>query len=232
MKTTFAKQVLPIIAAAVGALLSQQSQAGFVFGYGAAFNNQNFTGILGNNFSVNANSSVTVNELGVFDQDTPSSISIAIYGHSGSDPGSGWTQVAGTSQTINGTDPVDGATRTRYISIAPVTLGPGLYSVVTATSSDYNSGNPYVGPSVVTFNDLGGALTQGAYDIWGYGNLGTTLSGMYTTGPNTPWPWPLPVFGAGTFSVVPEPTTIISGVLMLLPFGASTLRILRRNRAA
>jgi hypothetical protein len=31
---------------------------------------------------------------------------------------------------------------------------------------------------------------------------------------------------------VPEPTTIISGVLMLLPFGASTLRILRRNRAA
>jgi hypothetical protein len=33
-------------------------------------------------------------------------------------------------------------------------------------------------------------------------------------------------------TAVPEPTTIISGVLMLLPFGASTLRILRRNRAA
>jgi hypothetical protein len=31
---------------------------------------------------------------------------------------------------------------------------------------------------------------------------------------------------------VPEPTTLISGALMLLPFGASTLRILRRNRAA
>jgi hypothetical protein len=31
---------------------------------------------------------------------------------------------------------------------------------------------------------------------------------------------------------VPEPTTIISGMLMLLPFGASTLRILRKNRAA
>jgi hypothetical protein len=31
-------------------------------------------------------------------------------------------------------------------------------------------------------------------------------------------------------SVVPEPTTIISGFLMLLPFGASTLRILRRSR--
>jgi hypothetical protein len=33
-------------------------------------------------------------------------------------------------------------------------------------------------------------------------------------------------------SAVPEPTTIISAALMLLPFGASTLRILRRQRAA
>jgi hypothetical protein len=31
-------------------------------------------------------------------------------------------------------------------------------------------------------------------------------------------------------SAVPEPTTIISGALMLLPFGASTLRMLRKNR--
>ena len=31
---------------------------------------------------------------------------------------------------------------------------------------------------------------------------------------------------------VPEPTTIIAGALLLLPFGASTLRILRRNRTA
>jgi hypothetical protein len=33
-------------------------------------------------------------------------------------------------------------------------------------------------------------------------------------------------------SAVPEPSTIIAGALMLLPFGASTLRILRRNRTA
>ena len=31
---------------------------------------------------------------------------------------------------------------------------------------------------------------------------------------------------------VPEPTTLVAGALMLLPFGASTLRILRRNRVA
>jgi hypothetical protein len=32
-------------------------------------------------------------------------------------------------------------------------------------------------------------------------------------------------------SVVPEPTTMIAGALLLLPFGASTLRMLRKNRA-
>jgi hypothetical protein len=31
---------------------------------------------------------------------------------------------------------------------------------------------------------------------------------------------------------VPEPTTMIAGALLLLPFGASTLRIVRKNRAA
>ena len=33
-------------------------------------------------------------------------------------------------------------------------------------------------------------------------------------------------------AVVPEPTTMIAGALLLLPFGASTLRILRKSRAA
>jgi hypothetical protein len=35
-----------------------------------------------------------------------------------------------------------------------------------------------------------------------------------------------------TATAVPEPTTLISGVLLLLPFGASTLRILRKNRTS
>ena len=32
--------------------------------------------------------------------------------------------------------------------------------------------------------------------------------------------------------VVPEPTTVLAGALLLLPFGASTLRVLRKNRVA
>ena len=34
------------------------------------------------------------------------------------------------------------------------------------------------------------------------------------------------------FQPVPEPTTVIAGALLLLPFGVSTFRILRRNRMA
>jgi len=39
-------------------------------------------------------------------------------------------------------------------------------------------------------------------------------------------------FGDVTLTAVPEPTTMIAGALLLLPFGASTLRILRKNRTA
>ena len=35
-----------------------------------------------------------------------------------------------------------------------------------------------------------------------------------------------------TVSAVPEPTTVIAGSLLLLPFAASALRILRKNRTA
>lgn len=40
------------------------------------------------------------------------------------------------------------------------------------------------------------------------------------------------VNGSFLFTAVPEPTTMIAGALLLLPLGASTLRILRRARAA
>lgn len=48
---------------------------------------------------------------------------------------------------------------------------------------------------------------------------------------NNPWAQ-LPFGLTATFDVtpVPEPTTVISGILMVIPFGASTLRILGKNR--
>jgi hypothetical protein len=42
----------------------------------------------------------------------------------------------------------------------------------------------------------------------------------------------LPDGGSDSYVLVPEPTTVIAGALLLLPFGVSTLRILRKKRAA
>jgi hypothetical protein len=55
------------------------------------------------------------------------------------------------------------------------------------------------------------------YNLAGFGPLGYAV-------PNA--------FGTATLTAVPEPTTLISGALLLLPFGASTLRILRRRQVA
>ena len=220
----------------LGLWCSTQARAAFVFGFGSSIVNQTGNYILGDNFAVN--SPVTITQLGVFDQNLPpgaeTSIPIAIYVHSGTDNNSGWTLVPGTSYSIASTDSDDVLNQTRYISIAPVTLGPGVYSIVTATSSDYNSGFNYPGPSTVTFDTLGGKLALSSFDIWasyGGGGLPPNLNGMGTTGTGDPvYPWSIPVFGAGTFStVVPEASTIIAGMLLLLPLGASIVRILRKR---
>lgn len=50
---------------------------------------------------------------------------------------------------------------------------------------------------------------------------------------NNPWVQPnQDMMAQFVVTPVPEPTTMIAGVLLLLPFGASMLRILRKNRAA
>jgi len=47
------------------------------------------------------------------------------------------------------------------------------------------------------------------------------------------WTTDVPEYWHGiTLAVVPEPTTMISGALLLLPFGASALRFIRKQRAA
>ena len=53
---------------------------------------------------------------------------------------------------------------------------------------------------------------------------------------NPSWPYynPTGLIVAGTANVtpVPEPTTIVAGAMLLLPFGASTLRMFRKTRTA
>jgi len=57
-------------------------------------------------------------------------------------------------------------------------------------------------------------------------NPGKTLTDL-TTGSG-----PYATSYSGSLSAVPEPPTMIAGALLLLPFGASTLRILRRRQTA
>jgi hypothetical protein len=83
------------------------------------------------------------------------------------------------------------------------------------------------------------------FNLWNQGlSFGVTKGTLYTVDLdvfNAPQGYGNPTGGRVEFtsggvqfnslSAVPEPTTLISGALMLLPFGTSALRILRRNRA-
>jgi len=61
----------------------------------------------------------------------------------------------------------------------------------------------------------------------GYGN--PTGANVEFTGDVSVTPDPSPFANNSVISAVPEPATLISGALLLLPFGASTLRILRKE---
>ncbi len=62
---------------------------------------------------------------------------------------------------------------------------------------------------------------QGSMDAAASSIVGVEITGSYSILGNT---------GSDTVTVVPEPSTYIAGALLLLPFGASTIRILRKNR--
>jgi hypothetical protein len=149
---------------------------------------------------------ITVNALGFYDTlGATGGETVAIYNSSGA---------AITSVNVSLSDLVDSY---YWANIAPITLFSGQQYTVDAFVGNntwswsaipqvpvVSSSITYVEPTYL----YGGAP---GFPIYNY----PPLSAYY--GPN--------------LSVVPEPTTLIAGALMLLPFGASTLRILRRNRA-
>jgi hypothetical protein len=62
------------------------------------------------------------------------------------------------------------------------------------------------------------------------GAYGVIAMNLFTGGNDTPANPGSPA--QDQLALVPEPTTMLAGALLLFPFGASTLRILRKNRAA
>lgn len=91
---------------------------------------------------------------------------------------------------------------------------PGVGSLRAFEAQAVNAGVTIAG--IYLFVGLDGTANEGyVNDI----TIGTTSSGTttYDFEPNAP---------------VPEPTTMIAGALLLLPFGASTLRMLRKKQTA
>ena len=112
-----------------------------------------------------------------------------------------------------------------FQNIAPTELSPGSYVVVAYNDKNYNSQG--VDPNLTsTMNTGGGLILFTKPPQYGYGySFPTIIDTWAPIGPANR-------YDAGTFMAVPEATTMIAGALLLLPFGASTLRMLRKSRKA
>jgi hypothetical protein len=62
-------------------------------------------------------------------------------------------------------------------------------------------------------------VTPNEYGLWGW-----KTSGPYSYGPQS--------FGSARLTAVPEPTTLVAGALLLLPFGVGAVRRLRKGGSA
>jgi hypothetical protein len=134
----------------------------------------------------------------------------------------GNTVISGTL-TVTGTGPDNGTytlisstgsdSLIQYDNVWPITTTGGLAWSLTGAANTAST-------EMNMWSTDGGEYGQpsGYYALWG------GASGQSST-------FNVESYGNLTVTAVPEPTTIVSGVLMLLPFGASTLRILRRRVA-
>jgi hypothetical protein len=108
-----------------------------------------------------------------------------------------------------------------YLSVAETATVPGNTTIVassyldqTITSTSFTATGAILNPNQPILNitkDIGLGITA---DSGGFITISQVAQSFDQVVP------------------VPEPTTIIAGALLLLPLGASTLRILRRNRMA
>lgn len=157
-------------------------------------------------FTPNVN--ITVTELGYYD-DVTYDHEVGLYTASGG--------LLASTTIIPGETPVNGFA---YNPIAPVTLLAGQTYAV----DGYYAGPP--DPGVYATGGVGAdPLITYDYYLYDY-NPGFDLANV---------PYPTGIFGPNfQFSAtpVPEPTTMVAGAMLLLPFGMSTLRMLRKSRTA
>jgi hypothetical protein len=110
----------------------------------------------------------------------------------------------------------------------------GTWNLVPGAGSDGSffwdslilAGNPFLTGAGLLFSGTG-LLSAYEINMWGNGPGNYSLDGNIGGNFN-----PVSHGGLATLTAVPEPTTMIAGALLLLPFGASTLRMLRKHRPA
>jgi len=170
----------------------------------------------------------------------------------------GWTVTAGSVDLIgNYWQPAQGS---QSVAMAGVQNGSIKQTIATTPNSIYElsfdlSGNPDGPPTIKTLDVTFGNTTQVfTFDTTGisHDNMGWVVQSalFQASGSSTdliftdasaladgsPTGFGAVIdnvsLNAVPLNAVPEPTTIIAGALLLLPFGASALRILRRNRMA
>jgi hypothetical protein len=151
--------------------------------------------------------------------------------------------LGGANAAIGQIDVVGGVAISGYLNVqAGVAQSPPLWLQQPGTGSDGsffwdNAVDPTGGFPNGTFVNNAGLLFAGlgvhaGTELNLYAN-GNPVVDRYTLEGNIGGNWnPIAVGDAAIFlAPVPEPTTMIAGALLLLPFGASTLRILRKRTA-
>jgi len=128
------------------------------------------------------------------------------------------------------------------IEVSSSTFAPGTYTLV----SNPNSPNQAVSPSG-SFN-YDNNVISGANPFLTYAgllfegpNAQTIELNLFSNGASAPVPngtyqlydsTGANLYGNATITPVPEPTTMVAGAMLLIPFGISTLRMLRKSRTA
>lgn len=246
--------------AAVASLsLALQVNAAVIFDYSSVPAGDQAGGpyLLGLNFQVNT--PITVNALGAFDSlglgfSGAQYVQVGIYQYTGTpalNANGTLTPVTPIVTFNSGSGNLPDSGGAQWNSITPTLLTPGSYAVLAANytqstalgNRNYNTDGSSVSP--VVFDNLGGAISLIQWGIWSRGSSLPTTGFNFTWAANAPagtwdydpatggtWgPHPQPTYAAGTFSaVVPEPSTVLAGSLLLLPFAASTIRFARKHR--
>lgn len=223
-KINMTKLQVAILAVALGLAMSARATLVYVSAAGGQLYYEGGgpagSGTMGSLFTVS--SSVTVNEAGVWDY-------LGAAGLIDSHEVGVWNATTGTlldtAEVAAGTvDPLwDGFRWAPLATPLPLTAGVDYY-VAAYYPGYYSQGGDLIAGGWQTVTTPPFQYQGPAYnDDTGFDANGLSSAGLVSTSNG--------LFSAD-LAAVPEPTTIISGALLLLPFGASTLRILRRRQVA